>query len=135
MQDGLARIAKMQIAESEKFLVFLCSGAAKSGNKKLSCRIALRLVAMGLAEIGDLQNLSQQHGSSIEEQRRMIFINDCRSGCVNVFTHGFDKSMYVYLDVSANNGIEAFDVDQYVHSEVLQKINSKWHSLLPRLYY
>jgi hypothetical protein len=62
----------------------------------------------------------------------MIFINDCRSGCVNVFTHGFDKSKYVYLDVSAHIGVEAFDVDQYVHLEVLPKVNGKWpHSLGP----
>jgi uncharacterized metal-binding protein len=88
---------QIKMAESEKYLVFLCSGAAKAGNKKLSYQIASRLVAMGWAEIGDLQKLSQQHGSTIETQRRMIFINDCRSGCVKVLTHGFGKSMYIYL--------------------------------------
>jgi uncharacterized metal-binding protein len=112
--------------EFEKLLVFLCSGAAKVSNKKLSYRIASRLEALGIAGIGTLQDISQQHATSAEHQKRMIFINDCRSGCVNVFTHGFDKSNYLFFDVSPFLTTLEFDIDNYIRSEILPKINEQW---------
>jgi uncharacterized metal-binding protein len=118
------------MADVEKYLVFLCSGAAKAGNKKLSYRIASALTAMGAADIGTLQNLSEQHSLAPHLQRRMIFINDCRSGCVNVLTHGFNKDNYTYIDVSAYIGTKDLDVERYVIDEILPKIKVKWlHSI------
>lgn len=111
---------------SEKLLIFLCSGAAKVGNKKLSYRIADRLKTMGIADIGNLQNLSEQHSASQERQKRMVFINDCRSGCVNVLTHGFDKNSYIFFDVSPFLSVEKFDIEQYIHSEIIPQLTEKW---------
>jgi uncharacterized metal-binding protein len=112
--------------ESEKLLIFLCSGAAKAGNKKLSYRIASQLAARGFAEIGTLQDLSQQHSSGAALQKRMIFINDCRSGCVNVFTHGFNKENYIFFDISPFLTQPAFDIEQYINAEILPKLNERW---------
>lgn len=121
------------MAEFQKFLIFLCSGAAKAGNKKLSYRIASTLEAMGIADIGTLQNLSEQHSSVHELQKKMIFINDCRSGCVNVFTHGFDKEKFMYFDVSPHLTVSEFDISQYIQAEVFPKLNEKWnHSFSER---
>lgn len=116
----------MEKPADDKMLIFLCSGAAKAKEKKLSYRIAIRLEAMGIATIGDLQNMSEQHSSSQEMQKRMLFINDCRSGCVNVFTHGFHKNNYIFLDVSPFLTATDFDIEQFIHSTVLPEINSKW---------
>lgn len=112
--------------EFEKLLIFLCSGAAKAGNKKLSYRIATRLETLGIAGIGTLQDMSEQHAASPELQKRMVFINDCRSGCVNVFTHGFDKNKYIFIDVSPFLTTAEFDIDNYIHSEIFPKLNDKW---------
>jgi uncharacterized metal-binding protein len=117
--------------ECEKILIFLCSGAAKAGNKKLSYRIANRIATLGVADIGTLQDLGQQHSLASELQRRMIFINDCRSGCVNVFTHGFDKEKYIFFDVSPFLTVNDFDIENYVTSEILPKLSDKWSGQLP----
>jgi uncharacterized metal-binding protein len=114
--------------QSEKVLIFLCSGAAKPEPKKLSYRIAMQLETMGVGNIGTLQNLSEQHSSGVEMQRNMIFINDCRSGCVNIFTHGFQKEKYVYFDLSAFAGSAEFDIPQFIHTELLPKLADKWNS-------
>jgi hypothetical protein len=110
----------------EKLLIFLCSGAAKAGNKKLSYRIATKLEALGIGGIGTLQDMSEQHAVSRERQKRMVFINDCRSGCVNVFTNGFDKNSYIFFDVSPFLTAVEFDIDSYIHSEIFPKLNEKW---------
>lgn len=112
--------------EPEKLLIFLCSGAAKAGAKKLSYRIAARLETLGIADIGNLQNLSKQHAASPEQQRRMIFINDCRSGCVNVFTHGFLKDNYIFFDVSSFLTAPEFDIEAFIRSEIFPRLNDKW---------
>jgi uncharacterized metal-binding protein len=112
--------------EFDKHLIFLCSGATKAGNKKLSFRIASQLVSMGIAEIGTLQDLSLQQSGKPDEERRMIFINDCRSGCVNVFTHGFDSEKYVFFDVSPFTALQEFNIENYVNTEMLPRLNSKW---------
>jgi uncharacterized metal-binding protein len=118
------KFKKMSVAG--KMLVFLCSGAAKAGNKKLSYRIASKLEILGIADIGNLQNLSEQHSSTPELQKRMLFINDCRSGCVNVFTHGFDKSNYIFFDVSPFLTDADFDIERYINSEMIPQVNKKW---------
>ncbi len=115
------------MAESEKFIVFLCSSAAKAEKQKLSFRVATRLEMMGLAVIGNLQNLSEQHSSSEENQKRMIFINDCRSGCVNILTQGFQKAKYLFFDVSPFAASKEFDIEEYIHSEILPTMNEKWN--------
>lgn len=112
--------------EFEKLLIFLCSGAAKAGNKKLSYRIATRLETLGIAGIGTLQDMSEQHAASSELQKRKVFINDCRSGCANVFTHGFDKNSYLFIDVSPFLTTTEFDIDNYIRSEIIPKLNEKW---------
>jgi uncharacterized metal-binding protein len=111
---------------SEKMLIFLCSGAAKAGNKKLSYRIATRLQALGVGDIGTIQDMSEQNATSAELRKKMVFINDCRSGCVNVFTHGFDKNNYIFFDVSPFLTTTEFDIDNYIHAEVFSKLNEKW---------
>lgn len=116
----------LDIVEIGKYLIFLCSGAAKAGDKKLSYRIGSALMAMGAGEIGSLQNLSEQHSLASHLQRRMIFINDCRSGCVNVLTHGFDKNNYTYIDVSPYLGNKDLDVERYIADEIIPIINMKW---------
>jgi uncharacterized metal-binding protein len=110
----------------EKLMIFLCSGAAKSGSKKLSYRIAAQLEQMGIGDIGNLENLSDQHAAPEGAQKRMIFINDCRSGCVNVLTHGFGKDKYLFLDVSPHLHSSVFDIDHYINSEILPKLAEKW---------
>lgn len=108
-------------------IIFLCSGAAKSGNKKLSFRIASHLESIGVGRIGSLEDLSAQHVALPHEQKRMIFINDCRSGCVNVLTHGFNKENYLYIDVSPMITVKDLDVSQYVNDRVLPAVTTKWN--------
>jgi uncharacterized metal-binding protein len=115
-----------EMPAAKKILIFLCSGAAKAGNKKLSYRIATRLETLGIAGIGTLHDMSEQHSTLRELQERMIFINDCRSGCVNVFTHGFDKNRYIFFDVSPFLTTPGFDIDNYIHSEIFPRLKEKW---------
>ena len=114
------------MVESEKFIVFLCTSAAKGEKQKLSFRVATRLEVMGLATIGNLQNLSQQHSSSEENQQRMIFINDCRSGCVNILTQGFQKEKYLFFDVSPFIASKEFEVEEYIRCQILPTLSAKW---------
>lgn len=111
----------------EKPFIFLCSGAAKSGDKKLSYRIASQLASMGLGEIGTLQDLSHQHATTLEAQRKMIFINDCKSGCVNVLTHGFDSANYIFFDIAPFRSIPDFSIEHYIKTEMLPQLAKKWH--------
>jgi uncharacterized metal-binding protein len=115
------------MAEFEKFMIFLCSGAAKAGNKKLSYRIAAQLEALGICDIGTVQNLGEQHSLDEECQKNMLFINDCRSGCVNILTHGFKKDRYMYLDVSPHIATIDFDISNFIKEEVLPKLTDKWN--------
>lgn len=108
-------------------VIFMCSGAAKAGSRKLSYRIAAQLETMGIADIGDLEKLSEQHSAPTPLQKRMIFINDCRSGCVNVLTHGFSKDQFLFFDVSPYLHLPTFDASGYVHQEILPKLNEKWN--------
>ena len=116
----------MHMERSEKLLIFLCSGAAKAGDKKLSYRIASRIVNMGIADIGALADLSQQHSAGPDSQKKMLFINDCRSSCVNVFTQGFDKENYILFDVSPFLTATEFNIDHYINSEILPQLKARW---------
>jgi hypothetical protein len=111
---------------SEKLLIFLCSKAAKEGNKKLSYRIASRLEGMGIARIGTLAELSRQHFNPAGFQTKMIFINNCRAGCLRVLTNGFDDDRYIYFDVSQFLMTPKFDIDHYINTEIIPKVNDKW---------
>ena len=122
------------MTESEEFIIFLCTSAAKPGSKKLSFKIASHLKTMGIADIGSLQNLAQQQATPQADQKKMIFINDCRSGCVNVITQGFQKEKYIYIDVSPLLPANEFDVEKYVHAEILPTLNDKWNYSLPALH-
>jgi hypothetical protein len=111
---------------SEKLLIFLCSKAIKEGDKKLSYRIASRLESVGIARIGTLRDLSKQHFNSTELQSKMIFINNCRAGCLKVLTNGFDDDRYLFFDVSQHLMVPEFDIDHYINTEIVSKINDKW---------
>jgi len=115
------------MAASEKFIIFLCSGAVEAGNKNLSFRIASHLETMGIAHIGNLQDLSEQHSASEEDQKRMIFINDCPSGCVKVFMQGFQKEKYLYFDVSHFPASNEIDIPKYIHLKILPTLYDTWN--------
>jgi uncharacterized metal-binding protein len=125
--DFYTYVKNQKMQGFNKLMIFLCSGAAKAGNKKLSYRIASRLEGLGIADIGTLQSLSEQHTASPELQKKMIFINDCRSACVNVFTHGFAKENYLFFDVSPFLTVTTFDVEDFIRAEILPKLNDKWN--------
>lgn len=127
LQLSVALHERNQMTGDDRYLIFLCSGAAKAGEKKLSYRVASKLVSMVAGDIGTLQHLSEQHNLGSHLQKRMIFINDCRAGCVNVLTHGFDRDRYLYLDISPYKGQDEFDIERYLTTEVLPKINEKWN--------
>ena len=112
---------------SEKLLIFLCSKAIKEGDKKLSYRIASRLESIGIARIGTFRDLSNQHFNSAEFQTKMIFINNCQAGCLKVLTNGFDQNRYLYLNVSQFLMEPEFDIDKYINTEIIPKLNDKWN--------
>jgi hypothetical protein len=114
-----------EMVESDKVLIFLCASATKALHKKLSGKVAARLEELKLGKIGNLEMLSQQHSSPAETRKKMIFINDCCSGCVRVLTHGFQQGQYLYFDVSAHHST-TFDLDPFIYSEVLPKMNEQW---------
>ena len=118
------------MTESAEIIIFLCSNAAKTG-KKPSYRVACQLNTMGIAAIGSLQHLSQQHDASSIAQKKMIFINDCRSGCVNVLTQGFAKEQYIFVDLSRIPASNDFDAEKYIDAEILPAMNEKWNYSLP----
>jgi uncharacterized metal-binding protein len=127
--DGYSCENLSRMTAPEKMLVFLCSSTMKAGDKKLGHRIASRLEAMGIATIGSLQNLSEQHNTPGDVQKHMLFINDCKSSCVKVLMHGFGKEKFLFLDVSPfSPGID-FDVDHYIQAEVIPTVNSKWKGI------
>jgi hypothetical protein len=111
---------------SGKLLIFLCSKAVKESNCKLSFRIASRLESMGIARIGTLAELSRQHFTSAAFQAKMVFINNCRAGCLKVLTNGFDDDRYIFLDVSQFLMEPAFDIDHYINAVIIPTINYKW---------
>lgn len=115
------------MAESRKLLIFLCPGAFKTATQKLSYRIASTLQTLGIADIATLQQLSEQRSLAPELQKRMIFINDCRSGCVNILTHGFEKDNFLYLDVSPYIASPEFDIQHYLQREVFPKLKAQWN--------
>jgi hypothetical protein len=116
----------IEIMKSQRPLIFLCSGAAKSGNKKPSFKIASEMIGLGLADIGTLQDLSAQQATPPDQQKRMIFINDCRSSCVNVFTTGITQQNYIMFDVSQFLTVAEFDIQSYIKGEMIPMIEDKW---------
>lgn len=114
--------------EFDTALVFLCSGSMKSGDKKLSYRIAKQLQNMGVADIGNLEMLSIQHLIAAGIRRKMIFISDCRSACVKVLMHGFEADQYLFFDVSGLNE-STFSMSQFIAEEILPKISQKWNHI------
>lgn len=93
----------------------------------MSFRIASQLEEIGIGSIGNLETLSEQHAVPNDGRKKMIFINDCRSGCVNVLTHGFDKERFLYIDISPFTSVKDFDIAQYINLEVLPALNTKWN--------
>ena len=111
----------------EKLLIFICSKAAKADNEQLSYRIASRLEGIGIARIGTFPDLSKQRSSSSCLQSKMIFINNCRAACVRVLAHGLDNERYLFFDVSEFLTSGEFDVDEYINTVMVPKINNKWY--------
>jgi len=112
---------------AKKNIVFLCPSAAKKGESNLSCKIARYFEQIGLGSIGSLQTLSTQHSLLPEQQQRLIFINDCKSGCVNVLTHGFEKNNFIVLDIYNDKHSEAVDIEKYVHNRLIPQVREKWN--------
>lgn len=110
------------LVKSEKALLFLCSGNTKLSDKKLSHRIATLLQEMNIGEIGTLEMLSVQRISSSGQRKKMIFINDCKSSCVKILTHGFHTDEYLYVDVASYKDIPGFDIQQFVEREIVPVI-------------
>lgn len=113
-------------AESPKLLIFFCPKGEKAGHVKLSYRLAARLETLGIGTIGTFRDLSQQHSALRESPRRMVFISDCSSGCVKVLTHGFDEHQFIYLDISPLLVQTYFDMERFIDSEILPRLNNKW---------
>lgn len=114
--------------EFDTVLVFLCSGSMKSGDKKLSYRIAKQLQDRGVADIGNLEMLSIQHLIPAGLRRKMIFISDCRSACVKVLMHAFEADQYLFFDVSGLNEA-SFDIGQFISEKILPEIHQKWNHI------
>jgi hypothetical protein len=112
----------------DKYLIFLCHRAEKAGPKNLSYRIAIQLEQMGMGEIGKLQDLAEQHALAFDEQKKMLFINDCRSGCVRVLAHRFHTDKYFIFDVSSFTASVAFDISRFIHADIIPKLERKWNS-------
>jgi uncharacterized metal-binding protein len=110
----------------KKLLIFLCSGAVKVGDKKLSFRIASRLEQVGIGSIGSIQDLSAQHAAPVAAQKNMVFINDCRAACINVLMHGFNKDKYLLFDITSFLNCEEFDVEEYITHQILPAVNQRW---------
>lgn len=118
---------KWEVVE-DKVLIFLCESAANHSIENYPAKFAARLAEMKIVYVGNLEMLSEQHSAPVEARKKMLFINDCRSGCVRVLTHGFHSEQYLFLDVSAHSHSTTFDLDSYIISEVLPKINEQWNS-------
>ena len=110
-------------------LIFLCSGAANIKHSKLSSKIAACLEDRQLGEVGSIHDLSAQKALPKDQQKNMIFINDCRSACVKMLMQGFDSSNYLFFDVSAFIGLENFNVEAYVTSQIIPVLNAQWANL------
>ena len=110
----------------EKLLIFLCTGVAKGKDIKLASKIASQLEELDLGEVGSIQDISRQHALPLEEQRNMIFINDCRSACVQMLMHGFDGRKYLFFDVAAFNDTEDFNVEDYIESKIMPVLDKQW---------
>lgn len=109
-----------------KLLVFVCRKASSPNNDKVAYRIASALVKLGIAEIGDLSKLSMQHALPIEAQGKMLFLNECRAGCVRTLTHGFIEDNYIYFDIHWKACNPDFNIEHYVEAEIIPQINEKW---------
>jgi uncharacterized metal-binding protein len=119
------------MTEADKFIIFLCSSAINKGESKLSYRIASYIAQTGIASIGSIEKLATQHAASFEDQRRLIFLNDCRSGCVNVLTQGFGSDRFLFIDLYPHIHTETFNIAAYVHGELIPQVQKKWSIALP----
>lgn len=109
----------------ERLLIFLCTAASKS-NEKLSSKIAARLEELEIGQVGSIRDLAAQHTLPLEQQRNMIFINDCRSACVQMLMQGLDGRKYLFFDLTAFNGAEHFNVEEYIESKIMPVVNKQW---------
>lgn len=112
--------------EANKLLIFLCAGALKAAEKKLSYRIATQLTNLGVGEMATLQDLSRQQATPEDAQCKMIFINNCKAGCLNILTQHFHHEKYIFFDVAQYIGVTEFNVENYVASEMIPLLRKKW---------
>ena len=112
--------------DREKVLIFLCTGGVKSGEQKLSYRIALQLEDMNVGTIGNPEMLSHQLTLPAGLKRNMIFLNDCQSDCVNALTNGVPENQHLFIDVSPYMNSPSFNIGEFIASEILPRMDEKW---------
>jgi hypothetical protein len=104
---------------SAKALVFVCSGS-KCNEEKASVKIANYLQQEGLADIGD-NTMLVTHFHELSE-RLLIFINDCKGGCIKAFTSQLLPHQYLYLDLTQNASSVAQDFKHYIATAILPNL-------------
>lgn len=109
-----------------KPLIYICS-TGKCKEEKLAYKIAKYLHGEGLATIGDLNTLMQQLDN--RPQRRLIFINDCKGGCIRTYTFSLTPSQYVYLDVSSHATATSLNLEEYMTQDSVSSLQNQ----LPKL--
>lgn len=92
--------------------------------KRLSHRIAMYLQTIGFGEIGKVQQLGEQLSNAPGNRRKMLFLNDCNSGCVKVLTNGFHVSEFIYIDVSHDKSSMQFEIADYVNQRILPDLRA-----------
>lgn len=112
---------------SEKLMIYLCSGTVKAGVKKLSFRVASYLETLGVATISTLEELGRQKKIQSTSSLRLMFINDCKGGCITVLTQGLRHEEYIHLDLSAYRSAADFNISDFIQSHLAPLLKEKWN--------
>lgn len=86
---------------------------------------------MEIGIIGNLNMLSDQHSINTGSKEKMVFINDCSSACINVLLQGFQQEQYILFNIKKE---PTLNIQNYIQSEILPKINEKWSHLISIAY-
>lgn len=82
------------------------------------------LETMGIAEIGDVQLLGEQLSLAPGQRRKMIFLNDCNSGCVKLLTNGLHASEFIYIDVAPDKSNLDFNIEAFFNEKILPHLRN-----------
>lgn len=74
---------------------------------------------MGIGEIRKVQQLGEQLSLAPGQRRKMLFLNDCNSGCVKVLTKGFHAGEFIYVDVSKEKGNNESAIEDFFNRKIL----------------